>query len=61
MANDNTREWDRLRKVLERVRWGEVTIFMQNGKPVRVEAAVKTIKLDGSEDDFAQGLSTVPL
>lgn len=55
------KEWDRLRKVLERIPYGEITIVMQGGRPVRVEAAIKTIKLDGSDEDFTAGLSTVQL
>lgn len=55
------KEWERLKRVLERIPYGEITIVMQGGRPVRVELAVKNIKLDGRDDEFEQSLSTVAL
>lgn len=59
--NNDAKEWERLRLVLERIPYGDITIVMQAGRPVRVELAVKNIKLDGRDDEFEQGLSTVVL
>lgn len=59
--SQNGKEWERLKKVLERISYGEVTIVMQGSRPVRVELAVKNIKLDGDERDFEQGLKTIAL
>jgi hypothetical protein len=39
-------EWQNLMRLIERLGFGEVKISVQNGKPVRVEIAVKSIKLD---------------
>lgn len=53
-------EWKRLRILAQRVGFGELRVIIQNGKPVRVETAIKQIKLDTPED-FAQGLDIIPM
>lgn len=60
MENKESKEWERLRKLAERVGFGELRVIIQNGKPVRVETAIKQIKLDTPED-FAQGLDIIPM
>lgn len=54
------KEWDRLMKLAQRIDFGRAEIVFQNGKPVRVEIAVKQIKLD-VDKDFDEGLKTIPL
>lgn len=56
----NDKEFERLRQLIERIGFGEVRVIIQQGKPVRVDHAIKQIKLD-SPDDFAQGLDAVRL
>lgn len=51
-------EWERLQKIAEKIGYGEMRVVLQNGKPVRVDTAIKQIKLDAPED-FAQGLDTL--
>ena len=53
-------EWLRLMDVAARIQYGEVRIVIQNGTPIRVEVAIKQIKLD-SDKDFQDGLKTIPL
>lgn len=36
----------RLIEYLRQLRWGSVEITIQNGQPVLIKAAIKTIKLD---------------
>lgn len=53
-------EWDRLKILARRINYGEMRVILQAGKPIRVETAIKQIKLD-SPDDFTQGLETIPI
>lgn len=46
----DTPEWNHLVRLVETIGYGELRLVIQNGKPVRVEVAVKTIKLDDKED-----------
>lgn len=52
MAEDLTQpknlspEWLRLIKLVERLRFGEIRLIVQQGKPQRIEIAVKQVKLD---------------
>lgn len=39
-------EWKNLIRLVERLGFGEIKISVQNGKPVRVEIAIKSVKLD---------------
>lgn len=55
-----TPEWDRLIKAAEQIKFGELRVVLQNGKPVRIDAAIKQIRLD-NEEDFRKGLETIPL
>jgi len=55
-----TKEWDNLMHLVERLKFGELRIVIQHGKPVRVEQVVNQVKLDGDED-FKKGLDTIPL
>lgn len=61
LSPQQEKQWERLRRVLERVRYGEIRIVINNGAPVRIDSITQQIKLDGSEDDFLQGLSTIEL
>lgn len=60
MPPRNLKEWERLQILAERIGYGELRVIIQAGKPVRVENAIKQIKLDNPED-FAQGLDSVSL
>lgn len=60
MPPRNSKEWERLQTLAERIGYGELRVIIQAGKPVRVESAIKQIKLDNPED-FAQGLDSVSL
>ncbi|MCP6719732.1 MAG: hypothetical protein KJI72_00180 [Patescibacteria group bacterium] len=53
-------EWDRLMRVAAAINYGSAKVVFKDGKPVRIDAAIKQIKLD-SEDDFNEGLKTIPL
>lgn len=56
-----TIEWKNLIRIVEKLGFGEIKIHVQNGKPVRVEIAIKSVKLDvplkieGDDDTFALG------
>ena len=41
-----TIEWKNLMRLVERLGFGEIKIVVQGGKPVRVEIAIKSVKLD---------------
>jgi hypothetical protein len=41
-----TIEWKNLIRLVERLGFGEIKISVQQGKPVRVEIAIKSVKLD---------------
>jgi len=41
-----TNEWKNLIRLVERLGFGEIKITVQQGKPVRVEIAIKSVKLD---------------
>ena len=41
-----TIEWKNLIRLVEKLGFGEIKISVQQGKPVRVEIAVKSVKLD---------------
>lgn len=60
MQPQQSKEWERLKKLAERIGYGEMRVIIQAGKPIRVDTAIKQIKLDTPED-FAQGLDTVSL
>ena len=53
-------EWQRLMKLAEVLKYGKAEIMFQNGKPVVVNFAIKTMKLD-SDKDFLNTLDTIPL
>lgn len=53
-------EWQRLIKLAETLKYGKAEISFQNGKPVVVNFAIKTIKLD-NDKDFLNTLETIPL
>lgn len=55
-----TREWDNLMHLAERVKFGEIKITIQNGRPVYAEQVVQKVKLD-TDEDFKRGLDTIPL
>jgi hypothetical protein len=42
-------EWDKLMNFVEQLKFGEVRLVIQQGKPVRVEAAIQQIRLDSKE------------
>lgn len=46
-------EWQRLIQVAQKIDWGEARVIFQNGKPVRIEQAIKTVKLNLPADEFA--------
>lgn len=52
MENRITPEWKKLMRLVERLGFGEVKIHVQNGRPVRVEIAIKSVKLDSPDDDI---------
>lgn len=54
------KEWDHLMKIAQRIDFGRVEVVIQNGKPIRVEMAIKQIKLD-VDKDFDEDLKTIPL
>ena len=56
MATD-FKEWERLKKLAEKIGYGEMRVIIQSGRPVLVETAIKKVKLE-NEEDFAQGLDT---
>lgn len=41
-----TNEWKNLIRLVEKLGFGEIKISVQNGRPVRVEIAIKSVKLD---------------
>ena len=41
-----SKEWVRLLRVVEDVKFGEIVVRIRNGKPVLVERGVQTIKLE---------------
>lgn len=46
-------EWKKLMRLVEKLGFGEVKIHVKNGKPYRVEIAIKSIMLDAPDmDDF---------
>lgn len=47
-------------QLAESIKFGEARVVFQNGKPTRVDAAIKQIKLD-SDSSFKEGLDTIPL
>ena len=53
-------EWDRLMRAAQRLDYGELRVIIQEGKPVRVEAGIKQIKLD-SDESFNKDLTTIPI
>lgn len=63
MVNENnqqiSQEWERLIKVAVRVGYGQLTVKLQNGKPVLVEQVTKQIKLDA--DTFCEDLKVITL
>ena len=53
-------EWDWLMRVAAALGYGEARVVFQSGLPVRIDSAVKQIKLD-NEQDFSDQLKTIPL
>lgn len=51
-------EWKRLKELVQRMGYGEIRLVIQAGKPVRVDVAIKQIKLD-IPADFKEGLDTM--
>lgn len=46
-------EWKKLMRLVEKLGFGEIKIHVKNGKPYRVEIAIKSIMLDAPDmDDF---------
>jgi len=58
--SEMTPEWKRLMQLAEVIKFGKAEVMFQNGKPVVVNFAIKTIKLDKGTD-FKEGLETIPL
>lgn len=56
----DSKEWERLKALIERIGHGEVRVIIQQGKPVRVENTIQSIKLDTPEN-FAQALEALQL
>lgn len=56
-----TIEWKNLIRIVEKLGFGEIKITVQQGKPVRIEIAIKSVKLDapikveGDDDTFVLG------
>lgn len=48
---NTTKEMQRLQELIERLQFGEIRIIVQNGKPVRAEQVVKSIKLDHPDQE----------
>ncbi len=46
----DTPQWKHLVQLIEAMGYGELRLVVQDGKPVRVEIAVKSIKLDDPKD-----------
>ncbi len=59
--NEEGPEFERLKQAIKRIGYGEVRVIIQRGKPVRIEEAVKQVRLDGDQKDFNDGLETVRL
>lgn len=53
-------EWDKLMRFAAALNFGEAKVVFKEGKPVRIDNAVKMIKLD-DEQDFKEGLKTIPI
>lgn len=51
-------EWKRLIDFAEKIKYGQIKITVQNKKPVRIDYAVKQIKLD---EDFDEKMKVIPL
>lgn len=60
MDPKQSKEWERLKQLSEKIGFGEMRVIIQHGKPSRVEILVKSVRLDDL-DDFAQGLDTLSL
>ncbi len=46
----DTPQWKHLVQLIETMGYGELRLVVQDGKPVRVEIVVKSIKLDDPKD-----------
>lgn len=55
------KEWRRLIGAAQRIGFGEVRIVLQNSKPIRIEMAVRQVKLDGPDEELDQGLKPLLL
>jgi len=53
-------EIKRLLEIIRKVNYGEIRVIIQAGKPVRIEAGIRQIKLDTPED-FKTGLESIDL
>lgn len=58
---DLSPEWQRLMAIAERIQFGECRLVFQRGKPVRVEAVIQQIKLDGPDSDIDEKLKIITL
>jgi hypothetical protein len=55
-----TNEWKNLMRLVERLGFGEIKISVQAGKPVRVEIAIKSVKLDApTTQDFDEEIFSI--
>lgn len=57
-------EMVRLVRFIERLKYGEIRVIVQQGKPIRIEIAVKQIRLDQPVESASQpqsGLDVVEL
>lgn len=45
-----TPEWKKLMRLVERLGFGEVKVHVKNGRPYRVEIAIKSVMLDSPDD-----------
>lgn len=50
MMDTTTPEWRRVFQIVEKIKFGEARILFQDGRPIRVELVVKSIRLD--HDDY---------
>lgn len=53
-------EWMRLIKLGKALNYGEARVVFKDGKPVRVECAIKQIVLD-NDDAFEEQFKIIPL
>jgi hypothetical protein len=54
-------EWARLMKLGAAIDFGEARVIFQAGLPVRVDLAVKQVKLTGTDDELRDALRPIML